>query len=260
MPIYPSLALLLGSGIASQAGERWFKASSRALGAVYAAALATICVILYAVRTVPATGDISSALQQHPSDYTLSLGHMGDLTLRSFAYLRAPLVVAALACAIGVLGAWFLRRRGAIFAIAASMIVFFHAARLAMVVFDPYLSSRPLAEKLVQAPPGQIIIDGTYYPFSSLLYYSGRDALMLNGRYNNLEYGSYAPGSPHVFIDDDQFARLWSSGSRYYLASDGSRLTILKRLAGSANLYEVAQSGGKFLFTNHPPETRQQLN
>lgn len=260
MPIYPALALLLGSAMDSSADNRWFKASSKTLGIVYAAAVAMICVILYAVRTVPATGDISSALQQHPNDYTLSLGHMGDLTLRSFAYLRTPLVIAALACMVGLLGAWFLRRRGAILAIATSMIIFFHAARLAMVVFDPYLSSRPLAERLVQAPPGQVIIDGTYYPFSSLLYYSGRDALLLNGRYNNLEYGSYAPGSPPVFIDDDQFARLWSSGSRYYLASDGTRLDILKKLTGSENLYEVAQSGGKFLFTNHPAETTQQLN
>lgn len=256
MPIYPALALLLGSAMDWQQGYKWFKASSRALGVIYAIGLAAICVILYAVRTVSATGDIASALQQHPSDYTLSLGHMGDLTLRSFAYLRTPLAVAALACAVGILGAWFLRRRAVVFAIAVSMIIFFHAARLAMVVFDPYLSSRVLAEKLVQAPPGQVIIDGTYYPFSSLLYYSGREALLLDGRYNNLEYGSYAPGSPAVFIDDDQFARLWSSASRYYLASDGSRLNILQKLAGSGNLHEIAESGGKFLFTNHQPETK----
>ena len=37
----------------------------------------------------PTPGDISQAPAQHPSEYTLSLGHMGDLTLSSFAYLRA---------------------------------------------------------------------------------------------------------------------------------------------------------------------------
>jgi anthranilate/para-aminobenzoate synthase component I len=30
---------------------------------------------------LPAPGDISRALTQHPEDYTLSLGHMGDLTI-----------------------------------------------------------------------------------------------------------------------------------------------------------------------------------
>ena len=33
--------------------------------------------------------------------YTLSLGHMADLTLRAFAYLRLPLVVAGVAFAGG---------------------------------------------------------------------------------------------------------------------------------------------------------------
>jgi hypothetical protein len=99
-----------------------------------------------------------------------------------------------------------------------------------------------------------LIIDGAYYSFSSLLYYSGRDALLLNGRFNNLEYGSYAPGAPAVFIDNDQFAHLWSQPARYYLASDGAQLGTLKHLVGSGSFYEIGESGGKFLFTNHAPE------
>ena len=138
--------------------------------------------------------------------YTLSLGHMGDLTMQSFAYLRLPLVVAGVAFLVGAIGAW----RGPDFvALAAMMVLFFHAARLALVVFDPYLSSRPLAEALMQAPPGQLIVDDQYYTFSSVFFYTNRRALLLNGRVNNLEYGSYAPGAPDVFIDDTQFAELW---------------------------------------------------
>jgi hypothetical protein len=37
------------------------------------------------------------------------------------------------------------------------MVLFSHAARLAMVVFDPYLSSRPLAKALMESPPGALI-------------------------------------------------------------------------------------------------------
>jgi hypothetical protein len=135
------------------------------------------------------------------------------------------------------------------------MLIFFHAARLALVTFDPYLSSRLLAEKLREEPKGSIIIDGAYYPFSALFYYSGQDALLLNGRFNNLEYGSYAPGAPHVFIDDAEFHRLWSSPMRYYFATDGTQLEALRKSAGSEEFYyEVASSGGKFLFTNHLTE------
>ena len=35
-----------------------------------------------------------------------------------------------------------------------------------------------------------------------MYFYANRDALFLNGRGANLEYGSYAPGAPQVFIDD----------------------------------------------------------
>ncbi len=250
MPMYPALALVLGSAMDESAG-RLLDPFTRVLGTIYAGALATICVILYAVRGVPATGDISSALQQHPSAYTLSLGHMGDLTLRSFAYLRTPLLIAAVACAVGAVGALTLARRYAILAMAVAMLIFFHASRAALVVFDPYLSSRVLAESLSTQPDGPIIVDGAYYPFSALVYYSGHSALLLNGRFNNLEYGSYAPGAPPVFINDGQFARLWLSPATYYFATDGTQLEKVKQLVGAASVHSIAESGGKTLLTNH---------
>src|SRR6185503_10244630 len=149
--------------------------------------------ILIAVRGVPAPGDISSALTQNPDLYTLSLGHMTDLTVNAFAYLRLPLAVAAVAFLIGALTAWRMATHRAVIGIAVMMALFFHAARLALVTFDPYLGSRPLAEALNAAPPGKLVIDDQYYAFSSIFFYTNRDALLLNGRVNNLVYGSYAP-------------------------------------------------------------------
>ena len=52
-------------------------------------------------RGLPAPGDIASALTQNPDVYTLSLGHMTDLTLQAFAYLRLPLAVAGVAFVVG---------------------------------------------------------------------------------------------------------------------------------------------------------------
>ena len=98
------------------------------------AALA-IAAILWHVRGLPTPGDISNALTSNPDAYTLSLGHMGDLTLESFAYLRLPLIVAGVAFLVGAVGAWRCR----FLAIAAMMVLFLNAARLALVVFDPYL-------------------------------------------------------------------------------------------------------------------------
>jgi 4-amino-4-deoxy-L-arabinose transferase-like glycosyltransferase len=247
MPIYPALALLLGCAMDDEGKDITF--GSRTIAVISTVAVAVIGAVLFAVRHVPAAGDISSALQQHPESYTLSLGHMGDLTLQSFAYLRAPLMVAGIAFLVGAAGGW-LRGRRAFIALAAMMVLFLHASRMALVVFDPYLSSRPIAEALLRAPAGQLIVDGAYYPFSSIMFYSNKGALLLNGRVNNLEYGSYAPNSPSVFINDAAFTRLWSGTIRYYLVTDSSGLARLSALAGSARFHQVAESGGKFLFTN----------
>ena len=101
-------------------------------------------------------------------------------------------------------------------------VLFFQAARMALVVFDPYMSSRPLAEALLRSPQGKLIVDHHYYTFSSIFFYTDRDALLLNGRINNLVYGSYAPGAPNVFIDDQQWKQLWRSPERCYLVASQS--------------------------------------
>ena len=108
-------------------------------------------------------------------------------------------------------------------------VLFFQAARMAMVAFDPYLSSRPLAEALMRAPEGQLIVDHHYYTFSSVFFYTHRTALLLNGRFNNLVYGSYAPGAPDVFIDDAQFRDLWLSRKRCYIIAEHSAAPRLRK-------------------------------
>jgi hypothetical protein len=177
---------------------------------------------------------------------------MLDLTLPSFAYLRIPLLLASVAFLVGALGN--LRARGlrAFLASALMMVLFFHAARAAMVVFDPYLSSRPLAEALLQSPDGSLIVERHYYPTSSIFFYTNRSALLLNGRVLNLEYGSDAPGAADVFIDDAKFAALWTTQPRFYLVCAQTSLPRLQALVAPANLNTVSQSGGKLLLTNHP--------
>jgi 4-amino-4-deoxy-L-arabinose transferase-like glycosyltransferase len=251
MPVYPALALLLGYAMATE--DSWTRCGSRVLGLITAICSVCIGTLLYLVRGVPAPGDISRVLRQHPEAYTLSLGHMGDLTIQSFAYLRAPLVLAGLAFLAGTAACWAVRGRRVYLPIALMMVLFIHASRLALVAFDPYLSSRTLAEALERAPNGQLIINGEYYAFSSVFFYTRRTALLWNGRGNNLEYGSYAPGSPSVFIDDRQFQSFWNSGERYFVLSDGDRINHLHDSVARQKLFLVAESGGKTLHSNLPP-------
>jgi 4-amino-4-deoxy-L-arabinose transferase-like glycosyltransferase len=254
MPCYPALALLLGSAMAMGGG--WIRRGTRVLAVITGCAGLAALAILIAVRHLPTPGDISGALSQHPSAYTLSLGHMEDLTLESFAYLRLPLGLAAAAFLAGALGSvrWVGQR--AFLAAAFMMLLLFHAARLALVVFDPYLSSRPLAEALLHSPEGRLILDQHYFTYSSVPFYANRDALLLNGRRHNMEYGAGAPGAPLVFIDDAKFKDLWLRPERWYIVADKTALTRFESLVGLEQLNVVILSGGKMVLTNHPfPET-----
>ena len=255
MPCYPALALLIGCVMAGD-DSAFIRYGKWIIAGISASACAAIAFILASVWSLPTPGDISNALTQHPENYTLSLGHMGDLTLQSFAYLRAPLMLAGLAFLIGAAGLWVFRsasqRSRAYLAIAVMMTLFLGAARFALVTFDPYLSSRPLANALLKAPPGQLIEDNAYYTFSSVFFYTNRTALLLHGRQTNLEYGSYAPDAPKVFIEDPEFKQLWASPARYYLLVEGPAVPKIEAVVGKSALHVTAESGGKFLYVNHP--------
>ncbi len=132
------------------------------------------------------------------------------------------------------------------------MVLFFQAARLAMVVFDPLSVFTSAGGSATEVAGWHLIVDHHYYTFSSVFFYTDRPALMLNGRWNTMEYGSYASGAPNVFIDDSQFRDLWLKPQRYYIVAQDSAVPRLEALVGRVQLDPVAESGGKVLLTNHP--------
>src|SRR5437879_1417439 len=228
MPCYPALALLLGSAMAT--GGEWIRRGTRVLCGVAGVAAVACFAIFVAVRNLPTPGDISDALSRHPNVYTLSLGHMLDLTFDSFAYLRLPLAMAAIALLAGALAIFRWVDLRSFLAAALMMVLFYHAARLALVVFDPFLSSRPLAEVLQGSPDGKVIVDHNYWALSSITFYVPRDVLILNGRYFNLEYGSYAAGAADIFIDETRFKYLLLGLARHYAMTYTYKLQQFKDL------------------------------
>ena len=250
LPCYPAFAVLVGGALTS-GPKRWISGGYAALAVLGLLGGVAAGVILYLVRAVTPMGDISAALTQNPEAYTLSLGHMLDLTLNSFAYLRAPLALAGLAWVVCAVAAW-LKRRGPVgpLCLAAMMALFVHAAHRAMAVFDPYLSSRPLAETIKKSPPGKLVIEGHYYPASSVAFYTNQRALLLHGRQDNLIYGSAAPNVPPVFIEDPDLVRLWTQQPRLYLVAPQSSEARYQKLLGTVHL--IAASGGKCVWSNQP--------
>jgi 4-amino-4-deoxy-L-arabinose transferase-like glycosyltransferase len=250
MPIYPALALLIGSAMRSE--SRVVDWGAKVAAAFMGVAFLISAFILVRVRSVPTPGDISDALSKNPDVYTLALGHMTDLTFPAFAYLRRPLSLAAVAFLVGAISLWFLKDMKRYVGTAVMLTIFFEVARLALVTFDPYLSSYRIANALNHAGPGTLIFNGQYYNFSSIPFYTDRQPLLLNGRVNNLEYGSYAPDAPKVFIGDSDFVHLWNEDKRVFVVTFDDDRKRLDNLVGASRLHSVMRSGSKELLTNGP--------
>jgi 4-amino-4-deoxy-L-arabinose transferase-like glycosyltransferase len=255
MPAYPAFAILVGCAMARREGTAtllWNRVARAITGAVFTVALLAIAFLLVRVWAVPVQGDIAGALTSNPDAYTLALGHLEDLTLDAFAYLKLPLALAGIAMLVGIAGAFLFQGYRSALMIAAAMVFFFTAARVALMVFDPYLSTRQLAVAYDAAPRGELILDDQFYAFSSVPFYADERVLLLNGRVNNLEYGSYAPGAPSVFLTDAAFVERWRSEQRCYLVVALPRIEAIEALVGKDALHLVTENGGKFLYTNHP--------
>jgi 4-amino-4-deoxy-L-arabinose transferase-like glycosyltransferase len=240
MPIYPAVAIMIGSALA--VSSKWLRFSSLSFVVLAAA----VILILVKVWSLPAPGDIYQALAQHPDLYTLSLGHMADLTLPAFAYLKLPLALAGAAFLLGGLATLFLQRKTAYVALALSLVLFFQAARLALVVFNPYLSSQPVAQKLNQLPKGLVAICGKYNPLSSLFFYSHDGALQNEDDLDILEYGSLGSAAPKITVTDEEMKQLWDGPERIYIVAKAPKLHHLEEVLG--DMHPAFQSGDKYLF------------
>jgi hypothetical protein len=222
------------------------------------AAFAASIVVLAATRDVHLKGDISSALTSNPQYYALSLGHIFDLTPRSLAALRAPVLGAGLALLGGTLASLlFFRRRNILasaMALSVMMGTIFYWAHESMKVFEPYLSSRALAERILSGfePGDKIVINGEYESGSTLNFYTRQPVYMLGHRSSNLWYGSYLRDAPIRFFDDQTLADAWSGPGRIYLDTDVADAPEALRILGSAGVYELLRSANKVLLSNRP--------
>jgi 4-amino-4-deoxy-L-arabinose transferase-like glycosyltransferase len=258
---WPAIAMLLGIGTANaeQEGKRWLVRMQAALAVVGAALAAVLIAMLWISAKVQVNGDISSLLKEHENDfYRVSMAHMLDLTPQAFALLRLPSALAACAFLFGLTAAWWLRRsrreQAAAICLAVTMAVFFFSANIALGVFGPYLSSQPLVSKVLPqiTSADTLALYGEFDAMSGVAFYTHRKLLLWNGRYNNLEAGSYYPDAPHIFLTDPEFLALWQGPQRVFLfVPSEHRAAAAQRLPG-AGTFLVAESGGKAVYANRP--------
>ena len=265
MPSYPAFALLIGFGLA-KAEARLLEGSRESLLKAAQIALACLGLIVFAggaaafwmTRHIAVEGDIAATLTRNPEAYALSLGHVLDLTPETLAQLRVPVVGTALTFILGTAAALILRRRfkhtASSLSLALMMASFCFFAQTSLAAFEPYLSSRALAEAINREliPGDVIVINGEYEGGSSLNFYTRQMVYILDGRSANLEYGSYFEDAPRIFIDEKELASMWVGTGRVFLFTDSAhpRLEVLTRFSLGDRVYTVAESGGKVVLSN----------
>ena len=259
-PTYFAIFMLLADGLSNEeqaTSPRWLMATS-VVGAVVRIAFAAVLVAgLWSSRNLPFVPDIGSVLSEtHGDDYTLSMGHVLDLTGQSFAALRLPAILAVIALLVGSLVElglrWRKRHYAATWALAVSMALFLVAAHVALVRFDPYLSSRVLEHRLEQVvrPEDRVLIYGDHSFGSSIVYYLPHRVELVNGRTSSLWFGSSFPDAPKIFLEDDDLVRLWNSPVRVFVFAPDFEQKKVRALLGGAP-QEFATSSGKVIYVNH---------
>jgi 4-amino-4-deoxy-L-arabinose transferase-like glycosyltransferase len=226
----PGLALLLGGWLAREGASpqgsrerRSGRISSAGLMVMGMAACAVAVLLAVQAKTPPPNYDIADLLKKNPQEYELSFGHFLDLTPQAMGAFRVPLLLTGIAFGAGTLLNWLLRRKNRAFAanmvLTLMMVVFLMAAHSGLVIFSPVLSSKVLAASIESHwTPGAVIeTNGDYETASSVNFYTHRQIRMLNGRCNNIWYGSEFPDAPRVFDDNLSFEKLWRSEQTVFL-------------------------------------------
>ncbi len=279
-PAWPPLLILIAGVLAEVEEKRDAKDGQPLLSTAWltgAQAVFAVIGVLAAValgwglwesRNLPFVSDIGTLLAHRGvGDYTLSMSHLFDLTGPSFAALRLPAALAAVALLLGPAVGWLLRLKGkhmaATVSVALTSTVFLVAAHIAFARFEPMLSSKQIADTLVQkaARADSFIIFGDQSDASSVVFYThsffGKPTLLVGeacsplGHGSTLVWGSCYPDAPQVFISKDQLSHMWGTGERKWLfAQDTNQVKAERLLAG--RLYPVQSIADKELWTDRP--------
>lgn len=255
---FPVLLLIAGelAGEEESGSRRWLLWTAGTMALIGTAITVVLTAGLWSSRHLPFVPDIGTVLAKPDLQAdTLSMGHFLELTGDSFAALRLPAIMASIVLLLGpALALWFRARRkdvASTWATAVTMGLFLIAAHIALVRFDPYLGSKVIAKDLAPqlGPSDRVVIYGDQAFGSSLLFYLKRPIELVNGKTTSMWWGSTYPDAPHIFIDDAELQRQWSSPTRVFLfVPQHERAHVENAIPGQK--FVVSEHSGKIVYSN----------
>ncbi len=270
-PAYLPLLILIAAALThaestyteDKSSRRWIT-FAHATFTIFGAAIALVLAYgLWTSRHEPFVPDIGDLLAHRGvGDYTLSMSALFDLTGPSFAALRLPAILAAVAFSLGPAIAWLLRSQrrhlAATTTIAITSATFLIAAHIAFARFAPMLSSKGFAETIQQLEAShaistrdKILLYGDQAYGSSIPFYLGRDVSLVEGRSTSMLFGSTFPDAPPIFLTPQDLLNTWGKGERKILFVPIETRDEVDHLLGDHKVL-LKESSGKSLYTDRP--------
>jgi 4-amino-4-deoxy-L-arabinose transferase-like glycosyltransferase len=270
-PAYLPLLILLAVALANAEqtfasdlhSRRWITVAHAAFTVLGVVVAVTLIYGLWISRHLPFVPDIGDLLAHRGiGNYTLSMSGIFDLTGPSFAALRLPAVLAALAFMIGPATAWLLRSQrrhlAATTAVALTSTVFLIAAHIAFARFAPMLSSKDFADTIQHleanksiSSQNKILFYGDQSYGSSIAFYLGRQVSLVDGRSSSMLFGGTFPDAPPIFLTPQDLVSTWGTGERKLLFVPIDQRDTVDHLLGDHKVL-LKESSGKALFTDRP--------
>ena len=271
-PAYLPLLILIAASLTraettyaeDKSARRWITfahATFTILGIAIALALAYGLWTSRHLAFVPDIGDLlahRNVRRLHPLH-----GDLFDLTGPSFAALRLPAALAALAFA-------HRPRRSLVPPLKKAITsplpqpspslqpLFLIAAHIAFARFAPMLSSKSFADTIQQleathaiSPDNQVLLYGDQAYGSSIGFYLGREVYLVEGRSTSMLFGSTFPDAPPIFLTAQDLTNTWGKGARKILFVPLEKRDEVDHLLGNNKLL-LKESSGKTLYTDRP--------
>ena len=148
--------------------------------------------------------------------------------------------------------AWLRRRKALTFGcLVATMLPILALVQSGIIMFEPHRSGVQLAEVIQREIRlgDQLIVEGPFEIFASVTFYTGQRARVLHGLFGDLKFASRYPEARGMFLEEEEFQRLWQGSGRVFLLSDSpNRLGKLQALGSEPVL--LGRSGKNWLFSN----------
>ena len=259
MPIFPPLAILIGTALSSESASAWFAKKTIASGFAFLGLLGGAAALILAVGgLLLAFGDLGDAGQAQAGAaarihaYKYYFAPLFEMPLEIVEGLKTPLVGTLTFISLGFIGAWTFARRGtrmaAILAINLTMAGFCVFTWQSIRICEGFISSRQFGQKLheLYMPGDAAVAIGDFETANSVNFYAPGPLYVYNGSAALLTQGMSYPDAPRMLLSSTSFYEMWDGYGRVFLLAPEDLVSNLELKSA----WTVMHSLGRVLVCN----------